>query len=119
VFVFSALAVEGNGNVNFPLGILQKGFLFGLILPRVEPLLYDDREIDEYTRPVSRQRLGKHVPAATNPRATTEVLFETGVFLRGAVSRSCLEGNWGDPLSSIRESVKRGLERVKLKNLQC
>jgi hypothetical protein len=43
-------------------------------------LLCDDREIDEYTRDFSGQRLSKHVPAATNRRATTEVVLETGCF---------------------------------------
>jgi hypothetical protein len=34
------------------------------------------------------------------------------------VPRSYLEDNWGDPISSVRESGKRELERVKLKNLR-
>jgi hypothetical protein len=29
------------------------------------------------------------------------------------------EDNWSDPVSSVWESVKRGLEGVKLKNLHC
>jgi hypothetical protein len=33
-----------------------------------------------YTRTVSGRRLGKHVPAATNRRATIELLLETGCF---------------------------------------
>jgi hypothetical protein len=33
---------------------------------RVEPLQRNDREVRKYTRAVSRQRLGKHVPAATD-----------------------------------------------------
>jgi hypothetical protein len=37
-----------------------------IILQRVEPLLCKDHEISKYTRDVSRQRLGKDVPAATN-----------------------------------------------------
>jgi hypothetical protein len=41
-------------------------------------LLGNDREMGGYTRAVSGQRLSKHVPAATNRRATTEVLLETG-----------------------------------------
>jgi hypothetical protein len=64
------------------------------ILYRVEQLLCNDHEISEYTRPVSRQWLGKYVPRATNRRATIEV-------------------------SSVRESVKSGLERVKLNKLHC
>jgi hypothetical protein len=34
------------------------------MLWRVEPLLCNDREISEYTRPISGQRVGKHVPIA-------------------------------------------------------
>jgi hypothetical protein len=34
----------------------------------------------KYTRAVSGQRLGKHVPATTNRRATMEVLLETECF---------------------------------------
>jgi hypothetical protein len=30
--------------------------------------------------------------------------------------RSYLEENWGDRVSSVQESVKRGLEHMKLKN---
>jgi hypothetical protein len=33
-----------------------------------------------YTRAISGKRLGKHVPAAMNQRATIEVLLETGRF---------------------------------------
>jgi hypothetical protein len=36
-----------------------------------------------------------------------------------SVSRSSLEDTWGDPMSSVWESVKRGLVREKLKNLHC
>jgi hypothetical protein len=52
------------------------------VLQRVGPLLCNDREISTYTRAVSRQRLCKHVPVATNTRAAIEVLLET-VFLLG------------------------------------
>jgi hypothetical protein len=48
------------------------------ILQRAAPLLCYDREIGEHTTDVSRQRLGKHILAATNRRATKEVLLETG-----------------------------------------
>jgi hypothetical protein len=51
-----------------------------IIMLRVEPLLCDDREIGEYTRDVSMQRLSKHVPAATNLRAAMQVLMDTGCF---------------------------------------
>jgi hypothetical protein len=50
------------------------------ILWRVEPLIWNDREISKYTGAISRQRLGKHVPAATNAHATIQVLLETGCF---------------------------------------
>jgi hypothetical protein len=39
------------------------------LLWRVEPLLCNDREMGGYTRPVSGQRLSKHVPAATDTNA--------------------------------------------------
>jgi hypothetical protein len=48
-----------------------------MILQRVEPSLCNDHEISNYTRAVSRQRLGKHIPAATDTHATIEVLLET------------------------------------------
>jgi hypothetical protein len=67
---------------------------------------------------VCRQRLGKHVPAATDAHATIEILLETGFSTR-SVPRSYKEDNWGNQISSLWESVKRGLERVKLKNLHC
>jgi hypothetical protein len=44
-----------------------------------QPLLSNDRENCGYTRDVSRQRLGIHVPAETNTLATIEVLLETGL----------------------------------------
>jgi hypothetical protein len=81
-------------------------------------LLCDYREIGEYTRDVSRQRLGKHFPAATNRRATIDVLLERSVSM-WSVPRSYLEEKWGDQISSVSESVKKGLERVKLYNLHC
>jgi hypothetical protein len=34
------------------------------------------------------------------------------------VPKSYKKDNWGNQVSSLREYVKRGLERVKLKNLQ-
>jgi hypothetical protein len=40
----------------------------------------DDREIGKYTRPVSRQRIVKHVPTATNRHAKIELLLETRCF---------------------------------------
>jgi hypothetical protein len=46
------------------------------ILWSVETLLCNEPEIKKFTRAVSRQRLGKHFPAATNTHATIEVFME-------------------------------------------
>jgi hypothetical protein len=67
---------------------------------------------------VSGQRLGKYVPTPTNRRATIDVLLEAGVSTR-SVPRVYKEDNWSDQVSSLPESVKRGLEGVKLKNFHC
>jgi hypothetical protein len=55
---------------------------------------------------VSRQRLGKHIPAATDKHATIEVLLETAFSTR-SVRRGYEEDNWGDQVSSVRETVKK------------
>jgi hypothetical protein len=55
---------------------------------------------------ISRQRLGKHVTAATDNHATIEVLLET-VFFTRYVQRSYKEDNWGNRVSSVWESVKK------------
>jgi hypothetical protein len=47
-----------------------------LVLWRIDPLLSHD----SVTTTVSGQWLGKHVTAATNTRATIELLLETGCF---------------------------------------
>jgi hypothetical protein len=70
-----------------------------------QPLLTNGSE----TTSVSRSRLGKHVPAATDTHATIKVLLET-VFSTRYVPRSFKEDNWGNQVSSIWEAVKRGLE---------
>jgi hypothetical protein len=60
-------------------------------------------------RTVSRQRFGKHVPAATDTHATREVLLET-VFLLGpckGVIRRTIEARRG---SWKGVTVQRGLE---------
>jgi hypothetical protein len=78
---------------------------------------------------VSRQRLGKHVPAATDTHATIQVSLET-VFSTRAVQRGYKEDIWGNRVSFVWKSVKErgrwkgaaiqiGLERVKLKNFRC
>jgi hypothetical protein len=90
-----------------------------------------------------RQRIGKHIPAATNTRATIQLLLET-VFYTQSVQKGYKEDNRDDPVSwelnSAREAEKRWRyssvdseltedsaleaakiepERVKLKNLHC
>jgi hypothetical protein len=55
---------------------------------------------------VSRQQLGKHVPAATDTHATIEVLLET-VFSTRSVQRGFKEDKWGYRVSSVREKYKR------------
>lgn len=44
----------------------------------VELLSCHDCKTGKYTRPIYRQRLGKHVPRATVRQTTMEVLLETG-----------------------------------------
>jgi hypothetical protein len=55
---------------------------------------------------VSRQRLRKHVPAATDTHATIEVLLEI-VFSTRSVQKGYEEDNWGNRVSSVREAVKQ------------
>jgi hypothetical protein len=69
----------------------------------------------------SRQFLGNgsvNIPKETNKHATLEVLSETG-FSVGPRRDVITEGIEATKFSSVRESVKKGLERVKLKNLHC
>jgi hypothetical protein len=47
---------------------------------------------------VSRQRIGKHVPAATNTNTTIELLLETAFSIR-SVQSGYKEDNWDDPVS--------------------
>jgi hypothetical protein len=89
----------------------------------VKPLLSNDREMGAYTRAVSGQRLDKHVPTATDTNATIPV--EDLSFLCDPCRDVNKQGirleliHLSGQLSSVRESLKRGLERVKLKNLHC
>jgi hypothetical protein len=55
-----------------------------------------DKSSDKHT--VSRQRIGKHVPAATNTHTTIVLLLET-VFYTRSVQSGYKEENWGDPVS--------------------
>jgi hypothetical protein len=50
------------------------------------------------TEPVSRQRIGKDVPAAPITNATIEIMLET-VFSTRSVQSGYKEDNWGDPVS--------------------
>jgi hypothetical protein len=47
---------------------------------RVESLLCNDREKNKYKTEVPRQRLGKHVPAATDTNETMVQQYSNGVF---------------------------------------
>jgi hypothetical protein len=71
---------------------------------------------------VSRQWIGKDVPAATNRKIAIELLWEILLSAR-SVQSGCKEENWGDQaschLGSAREAVKIEVECVKLKNLHC
>jgi hypothetical protein len=92
--------------------------------PEKKPLLRNGSE----TTFISRQRLRKHVPFATDTHATTEVLLET-MFSARSVQRSYKEENLGNSqlctevceekrqLEGSRNSERTG--RVKLENLHC
>jgi hypothetical protein len=71
------------------------------VVPERQPLLATGSEKTF----VSRQRLNKHVPAATDKHATIEVLLET-VFSTRPVQRDYKEDNWGKQVSSLRECVR-------------
>jgi hypothetical protein len=70
--------------------------------PEKQPLLANGSD----TTSISRQRLGKHVNAATDTHAITEVLFET-VFSTRSVQRGYKEENWGNRVSSVREAMRK------------
>jgi hypothetical protein len=69
------------------------------ILLHVEPLLCNDHKISKCTRAISRQRLNKHVPMATDTHATIEVLLET-VFYTWPVQRGYKRDNWSKTVLS-------------------
>jgi hypothetical protein len=81
------------------------------ILLRVEPLLCNNRERSKYTRVVSKQRFGKQVAAATNRRATIEVLLKM-MFSTRSVPRGYKEENWGNQVNSVRESEATRVQLV-------
>jgi hypothetical protein len=74
----------------------------------MDPLLGKDLETNNVTnaasiavavKPVSRQWIGKHVPAATTTHTTVELLLET-VFSTRSVQSAYNEDNWGNPVSN-------------------
>jgi hypothetical protein len=72
----------------------------------VEPVLCNDREISKCTKAVSRQRLSKDVPAATDTNETIEVLLET-VFSALSVQRGYKTDNLGNRVIDEREALKK------------
>jgi hypothetical protein len=78
-FKVKSFSLEGR----FFLDVLTR--LYGItsqknVLKRVETLLCNDREISQHTRASSRQRLGKHSPAATDMNTTMFQQHSNGVF---------------------------------------
>jgi hypothetical protein len=69
--------------------------------PEEQPLLANDSETI-----VSRQRLGNHVPAATDTHATIGALLET-VFYTRPVQKGYKEDNWDNGVIYVREAVKK------------
>jgi hypothetical protein len=57
-------------------------------------------------RGVTRERLGRHVPAETDTHAI-EVLLGT-MFSTRCVQRGYTEDNWGNRVSSVEDSVRKG-----------
>jgi hypothetical protein len=58
----------------------------------VELLLCNDREISKYTRAVSKQRLGKHVPAAVGTHRAIKLRLDA-VFSIQSVQRGYKKDN--------------------------
>jgi hypothetical protein len=96
-----------------------------IVEPEKQPLLASGSE----TTFVSSQRLGKHVPAATNTYKAIEVLLETVFSTRsckGVITKSIGVKQIRFVQESVKQrgswkgaAVQRGLERVKLKNIHC
>jgi hypothetical protein len=86
-----------------------------IIIMRVELLLCNDSEMGRHNGAISGLRLNKHVPAATNTKATIEELcFQSGP-CRDFISK----GQGYSLVSSVGESEMRGSELVKLNILHC
>jgi hypothetical protein len=100
--VYYRCAVHNNLNTANNINILKAG----IVQPEKQPLLANGSE----TTFISRQRIDKHVPAATDTHAKIEVLLET-VFSTRSMQRSYKEDNWGNRLGSLKsETVKYGRE---------
>jgi hypothetical protein len=86
--LFNSSTHNSDKSVNFNIGAFGKRSFSELNISLTvhehivacRALLCDDCEICEYTGDVPRQRLGTHVTAGTNRRATIEVLLETGCY---------------------------------------
>jgi hypothetical protein len=70
------------------------------VLWRVQSLLCNRRIDKGVMQPVSRQRIGKQVPAATSTNRTIELLLDT-VFSTESVQTGYKEDNSGDPVSTL------------------
>jgi hypothetical protein len=69
-----------------------------VIMQHVQPFICNRRINNGVMQPISRQRIGKHVPTATNTNTTIALLLET-VFSTPSVQSRYKEDNWSDPVS--------------------
>jgi hypothetical protein len=70
--------------------------------PEKQPMLENGFE----TIFVCRQRLGKHIPAATDTYGTIEVLLEI-IFSTRSVQWGCTEDKWVNRVISLQEAVRK------------
>jgi hypothetical protein len=75
-------------------------------LQLVELLLFNNREMGGYIGAVSEQRLGEYFPAEADTNASIEELC----FLCGPCRDVISKGQGDAGVSSVQESVRRGLE---------
>lgn len=75
-FLFHAFPSSGHPKQKCPLVEIQ----LIIKLQRVQPLLFNDCEINKYTTTAFRQRLYKHVRSATDTSRTTVQQQKNGVF---------------------------------------
>jgi hypothetical protein len=64
-------------------------------------------------QPVSRQRIGKHVPTETDTNTTIELLLET-VFSTRSLQRGYKEDNWGERMLHEDDDRKCSVEKKSL-----